>query len=608
MKRIPLITLAVLALTSMGMAQDIWLGTSQTDSNGKSFYTLSKNGTVMQTHQNPTFSYEMTDLIAVGNGDVYYLNHIMPAGNDPMQQRTEVRVQSGDDNEVVYECPTGQGIHLKDLAFENGDIYACGSFLGNDGIRYAHITKSGEVFHQSEQDGYYSDMHGITVHEGDVFTCGGRSFTSGASDETSLYPQVWKNGSPLAVASEHNGVAYDIAIYGPEVFVCGKVFIGGLWKGALWITTYDIVRPLVLIDVVSDNESVCNKLSFDGGNIYVSYEVDGIESGVWKCNVGTYTPVKHFTYEASCASCGNIVANNHGIFTTADDEATYYLDGEAVATPVEAPIHKIAVHCPRQNTVYELPFVDQFENSFVATTHWDDWFSYDYDNHNSTNKSYWHRVDYSGNEEYAVMHGYNGETMQSGDLCSPAIRIPSDVYAKLGFAMQIGYLQYYNDGSSSVWIIEDDGTPLTDDNYTDFPKTKIWSVDEIVDTLFSDVWYQIEIDLSEYKGKTIRVVFNYEGKDAHKWFIDEVSVWRDSYEATQEHASDVMAIYPNPASESIRIESLQAESKVEICNVMGGLVKIVEAKPNKEIDISDLAEGVYMLRCGNATMKFVKAL
>ena len=85
MKRLLLIILSVLAFTSMGMAQDIWLGTSQTDGNGKSFYTLSKNGTVMQTHQDANISYEMTNMIAVENGDVYYLNHLMPSGNDPIQ-------------------------------------------------------------------------------------------------------------------------------------------------------------------------------------------------------------------------------------------------------------------------------------------------------------------------------------------------------------------------------------------------------------------------------------------------------------------------------------------------------------------------------------------
>ena len=59
MKRQLLITLSVLAFTGIGTAQDIWLGTSQTDSNGKSFYTLSKNGAVMQTHQDANNSYEM---------------------------------------------------------------------------------------------------------------------------------------------------------------------------------------------------------------------------------------------------------------------------------------------------------------------------------------------------------------------------------------------------------------------------------------------------------------------------------------------------------------------------------------------------------------------
>lgn len=605
MKRQLLITLSVLAFTGIGTAQNIWLGTSQTDGNDKGFYTLSKNGTVMQTHQSPDFSHEMTNMIAVGNGDVYYLDHLMPAGNDPMGQKTDVRIQSGDDNQAVFNCPADQGIHLKDLAFENGEIYACGSFHGSDGLNYAYITKNDGIFHQSEQNSYYCDMHGITVYEGNVFTCGGRSFTAGASDETSLYPQVWKNGSPLAVANDYHGIAYDIALYGPEIFVCGKVFIGGVWKGALWITTYDGAHPLVMMDVVSDNESVCKSLALDGGNIYVSYEVNGIESGVWKCNVGNYTPAKYFTYNALCASCGNIVANSHGIYTTADDEAKYFLNGEAVATPIEAPIHKIAVHCPRQNTACELPFIETFENSAEATFRWEDWFTYDYDNSNIGYKSYWHRVDYSGNEEYAVMHGY-GATMQGGDLCSPAIRIPSDMYAKMGFMMQVEYIEYYEDGGSSVWIIEDDGTPITDDNYTDIQKTEIWCMDDIVSTLNPYAWNRVEIDLSEYKGKTIRVVFRYEGKDAHKWFIDEIEVWRDSYDALEDNTSAAMVVYPNPATESIRIDGFETAGEVRIYNVMGELVKVVDAKPDKEIGISELAAGVYTLRCGNATMRFVK--
>lgn len=163
MKRQLLITLSVLAFTGIGTAQDIWLGTSQTDSNGKNFYTLSKNGTVMQTHHDANNSYEMTNMIAVENGDVYYLNHLLPSGNALMQQKTDVRIQSGDDNHAMFNCPTDQGIHLKDLAFEDGDIYACGSFHGSDDLDYAYITKNGEVFYQSEQNSYYCDMHGITV-------------------------------------------------------------------------------------------------------------------------------------------------------------------------------------------------------------------------------------------------------------------------------------------------------------------------------------------------------------------------------------------------------------------------------------------------------------
>ena len=65
-------------------------------------------------------------------------------------------------------------------------------------------------------------------------------------------------------------------------------------------------------------------------------------------------------------------------------------------------------------------------------------------------------------------------------------------------------------------------------------------------------------------------------------------------------------LYPNPARESIRIKGIEPNSEVQIYNILGMLVRTVNAGPDDEISVVDLAEGLYMVRCGNVTLRFVK--
>ena len=73
-----------------------------------------------------------------------------------------------------------------------------------------------------------------------------------------------------------------------------------------------------------------------------------------------------------------------------------------------------------------------------------------------------------------------------------------------------------------------------------------------------------------------------------------------------ENEGNLMVLYPNPANDYIRIEGLEANSEVRIYDMMGNLVKLLNADGNEEIGINDLSAGLYLLRCGNATIRFVK--
>ena len=65
-------------------------------------------------------------------------------------------------------------------------------------------------------------------------------------------------------------------------------------------------------------------------------------------------------------------------------------------------------------------------------------------------------------------------------------------------------------------------------------------------------------------------------------------------------------VYPNPAKESIRIIGIEANTQIEIYNSLGELVKVMSVNADQEIGVRDLASGLYLIRFGNVTMRFVK--
>jgi len=67
-----------------------------------------------------------------------------------------------------------------------------------------------------------------------------------------------------------------------------------------------------------------------------------------------------------------------------------------------------------------------------------------------------------------------------------------------------------------------------------------------------------------------------------------------------------LCLYPNPAKDAIRIAGLEANSEVLIFNSLGDLVKVATASSDSEIGIGELANGLYLIRCGNVSMRFVK--
>ena len=73
------------------------------------------------------------------------------------------------------------------------------------------------------------------------------------------------------------------------------------------------------------------------------------------------------------------------------------------------------------------------------------------------------------------------------------------------------------------------------------------------------------------------------------------------------HDGTGVKLYPVPAASKLYIAGLQGNHDIRIINLLGSVVKTATVNgANAEIDISDLRAGVYVLRTGELTLRFVK--
>ena len=68
--------------------------------------------------------------------------------------------------------------------------------------------------------------------------------------------------------------------------------------------------------------------------------------------------------------------------------------------------------------------------------------------------------------------------------------------------------------------------------------------------------------------------------------------------------ASVLKVYPNPAKNEITVEG--AENDILIFSANGGLVSTTKAADKAVINVSSLADGVYVLRSGKSAARIIK--
>ena len=200
--------------------------------------------------------------------------------------------------------------------------------------------------------------------------------------------------------------------------------------------------------------------------------------------------------------------------------------------------------CLPYEVTIETPFVMDLNAEEVDLSCWDSYGTGSWTVTSTTDGSYWFKN-----------NGYTGDMY----LVSQAIQLPESGEAILSFDEMYNYVDDY--GQSSVYVVLEDGDVEDVEPFWTVDTTGL--VDQVVESR--------ELSLNEYLGQTIRVIFRYEGNNAHDWFVNNIMVAAedaivyyertiidtvcDEYELTNSNG-DVLAVY----TESGEYENIYEDS------------------------------------------------
>ena len=90
----------------------------------------------------------------------------------------------------------------------------------------------------------------------------------------------------------------------------------------------------------------------------------------------------------------------------------------------------------------------------------------------------------------------------------------------------------------------------------------------------------------------------------------DLSGLRKAYFSTSDNDDEIenqhLTIYPNPATDVLKIINTSEYQSVTIYSIDGKVVKRIEVSNEADINVSDLNAGLYIIGVGNEFSKFIK--
>ena len=197
--------------------------------------------------------------------------------------------------------------------------------------------------------------------------------------------------------------------------------------------------------------------------------------------------------------------------------------------------------------------------------------------------------------------------------------IGSPTYGKL-FANRYFYLNFKVNNFPFDYQLKPDTIKKVSDVSTSKPelKAQFQQLESQYGTIFFQGRPEEEVDSEFWKNPGLRISFsNYQDieviLDVFTSNIDSLNeimylnqaVIYVSVDENVEISNDIQ-LYPNPVKDILDLISLTSSSmdRISIYNLNG--LKVLESNYTEQINVSELQPGIYFIRCGNKTYKFIK--
>jgi hypothetical protein len=92
--------------------------------------------------------------------------------------------------------------------------------------------------------------------------------------------------------------------------------------------------------------------------------------------------------------------------------------------------------------------------------------------------------------------------------------------------------------------------------------------------------------------------------------LADTRIWDDNCGSLNDYNISKDFFYPNPTFNTINLKDVEFNSKLSITSIDGSVVYQKQIKSEKEIDVSNLSQGIYFLQIEKngkiSTQKFIK--
>lgn len=105
-----------------------------------------------------------------------------------------------------------------------------------------------------------------------------------------------------------------------------------------------------------------------------------------------------------------------------------------------------------------------------------------------------------------------------------------------------------------------------------------------------------------------RVKFSFLSMGGNNIYVDDINIDSDAPVGVQSESSSKLLVYPNPAADILTIsgQSLKDFDQIQILDVRGAIIETIsiDQQSRMNIDVSIMANGLYVLRAHNSTGQF----